>query len=97
MEGLVRTWKETDQAGGTHQLETVEGGCCQNTERKRPSGRHLLPEDSRGGLIRTQKESERVRGTHFLETADGETCQSTGSNRPGEGHAPTGDDRGRDF
>jgi len=33
-EGIVRTRKETDQATGTHKLETVEGVTCQDTERK---------------------------------------------------------------
>jgi len=47
-EGLVRTWKETDQARCTHCLETAEGGTCQDTEGKRLSKAHSLPGDRRG-------------------------------------------------
>ena len=36
-EGLVRIWKETDRPRSTHQLETAEGGTCQDTERNRPT------------------------------------------------------------
>ena len=46
--GGVRTWKETDQARGTHSLETVEGGSSQSMESNRQSKGHLLPGDSRG-------------------------------------------------
>ena len=33
-EGQVRTWKESDQARGTHVLEMAEGGTSQDMERK---------------------------------------------------------------
>jgi len=48
MEGLVRTWKETDLARHTHQLEMAEGGTCQDTERNRPSKVHSLSGGHRG-------------------------------------------------
>ena len=47
-EGLVRTRKETDRARGTHSLETVEGGGCQDTERDPASKGYSRSEDSRG-------------------------------------------------
>jgi hypothetical protein len=46
-EGLVRTWKETDRARGTHCLETAEGGTCQDTERNRPTEGNSRPGDGR--------------------------------------------------
>jgi len=45
--GQVKTWKESDQARGTHQLETTEGGTSQDTEKKGPSKGHSLPGDHR--------------------------------------------------
>ena len=47
-EGLVKTWKEIDQAWGTHVLETAERGTYQDTDRNRPSKGHSHPGDSRG-------------------------------------------------
>jgi len=34
------TWKEGNQARGTHLLETTEGGTSQDIERKQPSKGH---------------------------------------------------------
>ena len=48
IEGLVRTGKETDQARGTHVLETIEGETCQDRERNRPSEGHSHTGDGRG-------------------------------------------------
>ena len=45
---LVRTRRETDRARPTHNLETVEGGICQDTERKRLSEAHSRSRDGRG-------------------------------------------------
>ena len=42
-EGLVRTQKETDQARGTHKLETVEGGTFQDKGKNRRSQGYSLP------------------------------------------------------
>ena len=47
-EGLVRTWKQSDQARRTHFLERAEGGICQDTEGQRPSETHSQTEDRRG-------------------------------------------------
>ena len=44
----LRTWKESDQARGTHILETAEGGTCQNMEKKPQGKGHSLSGDSRG-------------------------------------------------
>jgi hypothetical protein len=46
-EGLVRTRKETDQARGTHVLETAERATCQDTKRNYPNEGHSLPGDGR--------------------------------------------------
>ena len=47
-EGLVRSWKETDRARGTHILEMVEGEACQDMERNQLNERRSLSEDNRG-------------------------------------------------
>ena len=47
-EGLVRTWKETDQPRRTHILETAEGRTSQDTERNRLTEVHSPTGDSRG-------------------------------------------------
>jgi len=47
-EELVRTWKPSNQAMGTHLLETTEGRTCQDTEREQLSEGHSLPGDRRG-------------------------------------------------
>jgi len=47
-ERQVRTWKESNQARGTHRLEMIEGGTCQSIEGKHLSKRHSQPGDSRG-------------------------------------------------
>ena len=46
-EGQVRTWKESDQARGTHSLEMAEEGTSQDMERMWPSKGHSLPGDGR--------------------------------------------------
>ena len=59
-EGLVRTEKETDSARRTHNLETVDEGTCQNTERNRLSKGNSRPGDSRGrNLSRHEKKSNK--------------------------------------
>ena len=45
--GLVRKRKERDRAMNTHFLEMVEGGTCQDKERKKPSEEPSLPGDGR--------------------------------------------------
>jgi len=47
-EGQVRTWKQSDQARGTHRLEIAEGGISQDMERKQPSKGHSQTGDGRG-------------------------------------------------
>ena len=42
-EGLIRTAKAIDRATRTHELETAEGGTCQDTESNRPSDAHSHP------------------------------------------------------
>jgi len=46
--GQVRTQNRTDQARGTHFLETIEGGTSHNTERNQLSKGHSHPRDHRG-------------------------------------------------
>ena len=45
---LVRIWKGTAQARGTHNLEMIKGGSCQAMERSQPLEGHSLPVDSKG-------------------------------------------------
>ena len=47
-EGRVRTRKESDQARGTHFLETTEGRTSQDTTRKQLSKGHSLSGNRRG-------------------------------------------------
>ena len=49
MEGLIRTWKESDRPRRTHKLETVDGGICQDMERNRWCEAHSPTGDGRGG------------------------------------------------
>jgi len=51
MEELVRTWKESNQARGTHFLETTVGVTSQDSERKQLSKGHLHPGDHRGSNL----------------------------------------------
>jgi len=75
-EGLVRTWKGTDQARGTHMLETAGGGTCQDTERNQLSKGHSLSGDHRGrDLLGHGKKPSKQGGTYKLEIAEGGTCQ----------------------
>ena len=59
-EALVRTRKETDRLRRTHHLETAEGGTCQDTERKLPSGGRSHPEDRREKVRSGHKEYPRI-------------------------------------
>src|SRR6267142_726512 len=47
MDGQVRTWKESDRARGTHQLESADRQTSQDTERIRPSEGHSHPGERR--------------------------------------------------
>ena len=47
-EGLVKTRKETDRELCTHELQTTEGGTCQDTERNRPTEAHSQTGDGKG-------------------------------------------------
>jgi len=71
-EGQVRTWKESNQARGTHSLEIAEGGTSQDTERKQlskgysPTGdrkwrdksRHRKKESKQGALTDWRQERQ---------------------------------------
>ena len=95
-EGLVRTWIETDRPRHTHQLETADGGTCQDTERNWPTEAHSLPGDGRGRELSGHgRKTDRPRRTHFLETEDGGSCQDMEKHRPTEAHSPTGESTGR--
>ena len=57
-EGLVRTWKESNQAMGTYKLEITEGEACQEMERKLTKQWALTSyRPQREGLVRTQKKA----------------------------------------
>jgi hypothetical protein len=96
-EGHVRTPKEMDRVGGTHYLETADGGTSQTRkEIDQARGTHFL-ETAREGQVRTRKEIDRASGTHSLKTAEGGTSQDTTErNRLRERHSLPGDHRGRD-
>jgi len=81
-EELVRTWKESSQARGTHTLETTSGGTCQTWKESEPGA--LTPwRPHQEELVRTWKESSQARGTHSLETISGGTCQTWKESEPG--------------
>ena len=61
-EGQVRTWKESNQARGTHSLETAEGGTSQDMERKQPSKGHSLPETAEGGTSQDMERKQPSKG-----------------------------------
>ena len=52
---------------GTHPLETVEGGACQDMERIRQNGGTHVLETAEGGLVKMRKETDRG----HLPTGDG--------------------------
>ena len=66
MEEPVRTWKETNRARHTHVLETVEGGTCQDTEKKQPSKVHSLPGGGGGRDLSGHGKKPTERGTLTL-------------------------------
>jgi len=47
MDRQVRTWKESEQARGTHVLESADGRTSQDTEGIRVSKGHSLPGEHR--------------------------------------------------
>ena len=65
-EGLVKTQKETDRVMHTHQLEMVEGGTCQDTERNRPSEAHSLSGDGKRRSLSGHRKKLAKRGTLTL-------------------------------
>jgi len=48
--------KESEQAGGTHQLESAERGTSEDTKRKRATCTHTLENASRGICEDTERE-----------------------------------------
>src|SRR6267142_268650 len=96
-ERQVRTQKQTEQARGTHQLESAEGETSQDTETNRASKGHSPTGECRGrDKSGHRNKPSKQRGTHSLESAKGETSQDTETNRASKGHSPSGDRKGRD-
>ena len=61
-EGLVRTQKESNQARGTHFLESTEGGTYQDIGRKQSSnGTHQL-ETTEGGTCQDMERKQPSKG-----------------------------------
>jgi len=76
--GTSQDTEETDQAMGTHSLETAEEGTSQDTKRKlTKQGALTFWRQQREGQVRTPKETKQARGTHILEMAEGGTSQDT--------------------
>ena len=76
-EGQVRTQKQSDQARGTHELETAEGGTSQDMERKQLSKGHSQTGDGRGRDKSGHRKKPLRKGAHKLEMAEGGTSQDT--------------------
>ena len=96
-EGQGRTWKESNQARGTHFLETTEGGEVRTwKESDQARGTHFLETTEGGGQVKTQKESDQARGTHILEITEGGTSQDMERKQLNKGNSLSGDHRGRD-
>ena len=95
-EGLVRTWKETNQRRHTHSLETAEGGSRSGHGKKLTNRGALTNWRRRRDLVGTRKETDRLRRTHFLKTAEGGACQDTEGNQPSgrHGHSHTEECKG---
>jgi len=74
MEEQVRTQKGSDQARGTHKLETADGGKSQDTERKELREGNSQTVDHRGSY-KSGCGKKAERGAHCctdqLETAEG--------------------------
>jgi len=70
MDRQVRTWKESEQARGTHFLESTDGQTSQDTEGIQENKGH-----SQTGEDKSEHKSEQARATHQLESADGQTSQ----------------------
>jgi len=62
-EGVIRTWKECHRARRTHSLVTVEGGTCQDMERRRLREEHSLPGDGRGKDLSRHGKNATEQGT----------------------------------
>jgi len=80
-ERQVRTQKQTEQARGTHILESAEGETSQDTETNRASKGHSPTGECRGrDKSGHRNKPSKQRGTHSLESAEGETSQDTETN-----------------
>ena len=76
-EGLVRTWKETDQLRRTHNLETAEGwlvGTWKETDQPRYT--HQL--ETGGGGTCQDMERNQLTKAHMLKMAEGGTWSGHG-------------------
>jgi hypothetical protein len=61
MEGQVRTLRESESVGGTHELSSADGGSSQDTKTRRESEGHSQTVERRRGTTqdaRTKQESE---------------------------------------
>jgi hypothetical protein len=91
-DGLVRTWKASKRARGTHCLESAEGWTSQDMESKRAREGHSLTGESRG--MDQSEHGKRAREGHSLPGERRWTCQNMESKRANEVHSHPGESRG---
>jgi len=68
MSGLIRTWKESEAARGTHQLKITERDTYQDMESKLEKHPYFLNRTKEGLLGHGKREP--VKYTHLLERAE---------------------------
>ena len=73
MDRKVRTLKESDQARGTHTLESADRWTSQDTERTSKQRALTCLRAQMDRQVRTWNESKQARGTHTLESTDRQT------------------------
>ena len=94
-EGLVMIRKETDRPRHTHQLETAEGGTCQDTQRTdRPRRTHIL-ETAEGGACQDTQRNRPTEAHSLPGGGTGRDLSEHAKNRQAEARSHPGDSRGR--
>jgi hypothetical protein len=90
--GRDMSGQESEQAKGTHFLQSAGGGSSQNREIKLAEPVALTSYRARReGQVRAWKERERARGTHELESAEGGLSQAKDRKKPSEWQLQTGE------
>ena len=89
------TEKTTKQ--GTHKLEMVEGGTCQNTESNRPNEEHSLSGDDRSRVLVRDIERQRPRVHSQSGDSRGTDLSKHGKNHIEQAHLLSEDGKGGTF